>query len=181
MAHDDEQWPAGAYRPRRFGESSPSHLHLVDDTEPPPTTDQLEHWIEMVAHPAGEDVACRRLSLAELEPSVLAPAVQRVLRRGIAPVWALGWQPAELVRHARRSLGASTAKVVLGLIALDHADRDPSTLDARWVAQLDSLEVPADGDPDWIVRRAGRMWNWSDREMLVDLPVLLARLPRCRG
>jgi hypothetical protein len=71
----------------------------------------------------------------------LVEAERHLLMR-IAAVWRGGWQPRELVRQIRRSGSAATLGLVLVAIAADLALRDAGTLDARWVAQLEELELP---------------------------------------
>jgi hypothetical protein len=69
-------------------------------------------------------------------------------------LWAAGWQPAELRRQGRLGCsGSSGARLVSMVIAADHAGRRAATLDGRWVAQVESLGLPAtDGRPGWLER-----------------------------
>jgi hypothetical protein len=56
-------------------------------------------------------------------------------------LWDNGWQPAELVRHARRT-SAQTWRLVTLAVAADHARRAPHTLHPRWAAQIEALSLP---------------------------------------
>ena len=64
------------------------------------------------------------------------------IRGRIAAAWNAGWQPVELVRQVRRSTDMATTRLALVAISADHARRDPSTLDTRWIAQLAEMQLP---------------------------------------
>src|SRR5882724_8053802 len=86
------------------------------------------------AEPPGSSTASPSRELLE---------AQRVVLLRIAAAWRSGWQPRELVRQVRRTANPTTVGLALVAIAADLALRDVSTLDARWVAQLDELELPS--------------------------------------
>jgi hypothetical protein len=62
-----------------------------------------------------------------------------------ATLWDNGWQPAEVIRHARRA-DPRAGRLVTMVVAADHSRREPSTLHPRWAAQVESLELPAVAD-----------------------------------
>ena len=64
-------------------------------------------------------------------------------------------QPRELLRHVRRTTDPATTSLAL-TIAADHTNRDPSTLDPRWIAQLDEMELPDAGPTGWLAAWAAR-------------------------
>ncbi len=125
---------------------------------PEPTVEEIEALLSLLVDPFGQQDrrTTSTVSLYDLTPSQLAPAVQRVALRLVAAAWTGGWQPAEIHRQIARATNKTGARLALGLIANDHTDRDPARLDPRWVAQLRDLGVPARPDPDWIVREAGK-------------------------
>lgn len=78
-------------------------------------------------------------------------AEQATLVRLMAAAWSRGWQPAEVVRHVRRTCGAAAAGLAALVIGVDHADRAADTLDPRWVAQLETLDLsPVDPVSGWL-------------------------------
>ncbi|MFF5783440.1 DUF2786 domain-containing protein [Streptomyces sp. NPDC012693] len=91
-------------------------------------------------------------------------------RRGeefVRTLWTRGWQPADLVRIARRDLADEHLRVLIGLIRSE-TDRY-GTLPRRWRAQLDELDAAAPGRP------ADR---FSYATTVLELYRLLVRLPR---
>lgn len=70
----------------------------------------------------------------------------------VEAIWQHGWQPAEVVRQGRRGCSsAAGGRLVALAIAVDHANRRANTLDHRWRAQVDSLDLPlVNGRPGWI-------------------------------
>jgi hypothetical protein len=97
-----------------------------------------------------------------------------MLRR-VDALWRTGWQPAELARHVRRSTTAPAAKLVLHTIAADHTDRELETLDPRWIAQLDQLDLPREGSRNgWL-----RPWTRSQRIEWTGAIVIVIDLLQC--
>ncbi|MFE9742834.1 DUF2786 domain-containing protein [Streptomyces sp. NPDC006477] len=93
-----------------------------------------------------------------------------LVRRGeefVRTLWTRGWQPADLVRIARRDLADEHLRVLIGLIRSE-TDRY-GTLPRRWQAQLDELDAAAPGRP------ADR---FSYATTVLELYRLLVRLPR---
>ncbi|MER5310011.1 DUF2786 domain-containing protein [Streptomyces sp. NPDC002773] len=90
-------------------------------------------------------------------------------RRGeefVRTLWTRGWQPADLVRLARRDLSDEHLRVLTGLIRSE--TERYGTLPRRWRTQLDEL----DATPG---RRADR---FSYATTVLELYRLLVRLPR---
>ena len=113
--------------------------------------------------------------LGEAEPSVVAAEIERMAHARVAAAWNAGWQPNELARQLRRGADADSAKLALVTIGVDHADRDASTLDARWAAQLAELDLPqvASG-PGWLAR-------WARAEELTWPAALRSGITLLRG
>jgi len=82
--------------------------------------------------------------LAAADPALVDPEAEGAMLRLVGLLWRHGWQPAELVRHARR-FNARTGRLVATAVAADHVHRDRATLHPRWVDQIDALELPAVG------------------------------------
>ena len=128
----------------------------------------------------------RRIRASEDLLSMSAPVVDRAAEElaltGVSAAWGGGWQPSELARHLRlRGSSAATGRLGRTAIAADHAGRSSSTLDARWAAQVQAMELP-DG-----VRARGWIRRWSDEERIdrsatldtvVDLLGILVALRR---
>ena len=89
-----------------------------------------------------------------------AAAVNReaeaLILRAVSALWDNGWQPAEVVRLARRADGRA-GRLMAAAVAADHARRDPATLHPRWAAQLDSLDLPDVGSALGWVAAFGRV------------------------
>lgn len=104
----------------------------------------------------GAFVAGAIASLADDDTELVDRESEDALLAVVALVWDNGWQPAELVRHARR-VDARAGRLVATAVAADHAPRDPLTLHRRWSAQVDALHLPAvDNATGWIAGFAGR-------------------------
>ncbi|MFC8717316.1 DUF2786 domain-containing protein [Kitasatospora sp. NPDC057198] len=73
------------------------------------------------------------------------PAVSRALlgaaERAVARCWAAGWQPADLVRVARRELGPVQVALAADLIAAEGRRHPAAALDRRWREQLRELDA----------------------------------------
>lgn len=105
-----------------------------------------------------------------------------VLRDLIGRLWSAGWQPTELVRAARRQVGARAATLAVDAIA-DHTQvTAASPVDPRWQAQLDDLAAHAwwhVGAVGWLTARAG-LDGVARVEVLaaaLSLAALFERLP----
>ncbi|MFE1321442.1 DUF2786 domain-containing protein [Kitasatospora phosalacinea] len=73
------------------------------------------------------------------------PAVSRALlgaaERAVGRCWAAGWQPADLVRVARRELGPVQVALAADLIAAEGRRHPAAALDRRWREQLRELDA----------------------------------------
>ncbi|GAB3480391.1 DUF2786 domain-containing protein [Nocardiopsis coralliicola] len=114
----------------------------------------------------GERAAWREAADAVLEAAAAAC---------IAEAWRRGWQPAEVVRHARRRLGPDAARLCARYVGAEQrpwtARRVPEDLHPRWAAQLNDVAAEAGGP-------APRRPRWEAVESALHLLVLLERLPR---
>jgi len=81
--------------------------------------------------------------LCVLDSRAVNRAAEQLIRPKVGAAWNAGWQPRELVREVRRTADAMAAGLALMAIATDHADRPAPSLDARWIAQLDEMNLPA--------------------------------------
>ncbi|MFJ5827741.1 DUF2786 domain-containing protein [Streptomyces sp. NPDC093089] len=92
-----------------------------------------------------------------------------LVRRGeefVRVLWGRGWQPADLVRTARRELSDEHVRLLCGLVRTETAGY--GRLPHRWQAQLDELDGAA-------VRPTDR---FSYATTVLELYRLLVRLPR---
>jgi hypothetical protein len=67
--------------------------------------------------------------------------VQRLLEGLIRTAWERGWAPADVVQHGRRKLDAAVEPLLLAVIAAEHRSYRDSTIDPRWLDQLDDLGI----------------------------------------
>jgi hypothetical protein len=61
------------------------------------------------------------------------------LRASVTAAWRQGWQPAELVRHVSREMGAGHAQMAADMIADEMGGYAAAAVDDRWRAQLAGL------------------------------------------
>ena len=117
-------------------------------------TEQVDAlWHEVygaVSRDRSSEPARRRL--AQLDASAVNRGAERLLLLQIDQVWAHGWQPAELVRHVTRvTKNRTTRDAVSALVAADYLRRPPTSIDARWRAQIESLDIVQGATTrDWI-------------------------------
>ena len=83
------------------------------------------------------------------EPAVLGAQAEVVIEQIVARLWGIGWQPAELVRNARRS-EARLGRVVAQAVVNDHTRRDRRTIHPLWVAQVDEI-AGVSARPGWLI------------------------------
>lgn len=119
--------------------------------------------------------------LAGCDRALVDDLVSRQLSMVVASLWSNGWQPREVARQARLSLGSRGRRLVEVAIHADHAARPGQPLDPRWAAQLHNLgqrEVSLQGS--WLA-------TWRDQEALsraqsyqtaAAAVTVLAELPR---
>jgi hypothetical protein len=98
--------------------------------------------------------------LCALEPTAVRREAERHVLLTVGTARRGGWQPIELARQVRRAANATTARLSLFAIAAEQTRRVASSLDARWIAQLDELDLPPVA--------AGGAWiaPWGDQVQL---------------
>lgn len=101
----------------------------------------LRHAADASTRGNAAEAAAAMRALAEINPHVVDRESEAALLSRVGVLWQHGWQPAELIRLARRTdtrvgLLAATA------VAADHAMRAPSTLSAAWADQIRGLALP---------------------------------------
>jgi hypothetical protein len=114
--------------------------------------------------------------LCALDPSPVRREAERQVRVLVALAWRHGWQPMEMAREVRRSANAAAAGLSLMAIAADHANRAASTLDSRWVTQLDDLDLPPVADGDGWFAEWGRQVQLAWPEQVRSVVSVLATL-----
>ncbi|RLU80810.1 hypothetical protein CTZ27_33855 [Streptomyces griseocarneus] len=86
-------------------------------------------------------VAASTLAATPAGPAVLSRAVLAAADRALRRAWEDGWQPADLVRLARRDLTAAEARFTVDAVAAEARRYAPGTVGARWAAQLKELDA----------------------------------------
>jgi hypothetical protein len=134
------------------------------------------------ARAAGQPQPADELALfAALPESLVDAAAESALLELVDALWSSGWQPAEVLRQGRRGCrNAAGGRLVALGIASDNANRRATTLDARWMTQVQELDLPSvNGSPGWI--RAWSRTEGLDRVAVVDTVIdalgTLHRLP----
>ena len=101
----------------------------------------LRHAADAVTSGNVADTREALRALAEIDPHVVERESEAALLSIVAALWQHGWQPAELIRLARRS-GTRVGLLAVTAVAADHALRVPSTLSPRWAEQVRGLALP---------------------------------------
>ncbi len=96
-------------------------------------------WDACTALEAGESVRFERILTTLVRLPGAAEALHRRLVAEIRDVWGRGWQPAELVRVARRHLGGAHVEVLKDLVATQRTQYATATVAEAWDAQLDAV------------------------------------------
>ena len=164
---------------RPFGDHSTTHAaghHGAAGPDGMPDEAEIESILAAVANPGAGGDRFAVMRLLALDPIQIAPATQRVLLRQLPRAWTQGWQPAEIHRELARHTNRTGAKLAVGLIANDHATREPRTLDPRWIHQLDALELPTPPDADWIVHAVARGGTAANVDTLLEMVSVFGRL-----
>ncbi|MEV0404845.1 DUF2786 domain-containing protein [Actinoallomurus sp. NPDC050550] len=108
--------------------------------------------------------------------------VTDALTSGVTACWRLGWQPADLVRHAVRTHGRRAGRMMTDAIAAAMRAYPAATVDDRWCGQLAAL-----GAEVWWARDEAYLTAWADRHgtdeatatrCALQLITLLRGLPR---
>lgn len=110
-------------------------------------------------------------ALAEIDPRLVEQESETALLFMVGELWQDGWQPAELVRLARRT-DALIGLLAATAVAADHALRVASTMSPRWTEQIAELVLPTiQTDRRWLSIVAER--EGLDRLGLISLVVRL--------
>ncbi len=138
-------------------------------------------WL-MAAERRGEpSAATLEQSLLRMSRTTLCTAAESLLLEHLGAVWAAGWQPSELRRQGViGSSSAAAGRLIAVAISADHARRPARTLDSRWLAQVESLHLPAvEGRPGWLSRwsRDEGLERAALVEVVLDAMDNLLRLP----
>ncbi|MFF9196774.1 DUF2786 domain-containing protein [Streptomyces sp. NPDC014779] len=102
-----------------------------------------------------------------------------LVRRGeefVRSLWARGWQPADLVRMARRELDDAHVRLLTGIVRTETARYE--RLPHRWQAQLDALDALDEGNGGDGGRARPGADRFSHATAVLELYRLLVRLPR---
>lgn len=121
---------------------------------------------EAVRAVSAGDRAAFEDGLVQLDPELVDAVAEAQLVRSLDLMWRNGWQPAEVVRQARR-VDARAGRLVAAGVVADHVDRPSSTLHPRWATQVEALDTPP------IRSRTGWLQAFADHE-LVHRAVLIA-------
>lgn len=100
--------------------------------------------------------AARRL--LDCPRGAVVRAIEGELTRAVIRLFADGWQPAEVVRQARRRGGPNHAALVATAVVAHHARSHVEPIDPRWQRQLDALAAVAVTDE---CRPDGWFADWS--------------------
>jgi hypothetical protein len=112
---------------------------------------------------------------------VVNRALLTVLLREVEHAWRRGWQPAELVRVARREYAAPQGRLLVDAIAAQMRAYSTATVDERWQSQLATLDAQV-----WWEHDDQYVTVWGERQgldragvitMMIEVLHLLATLP----
>jgi hypothetical protein len=123
--------------------------------EPFATVERADALFEIAASPrqhvGDEVVAGATEQLYALDRGVVSREAERYLVGVTEQIWDGGWQPAELVRQVQRAASATAGRLARFVLAAEHARRETTTLDVRWIEQLDRLALPTIEQPSgWL-------------------------------
>lgn len=151
----------------------------VDDDPGRPTSQLLV--AAALAHAGGRDLERDRLLdvVADRPVEPTSTAAARLLEDEVGRLWERGWQPADVVRLARKDLDADVVAVLvvtLGAQARGYAELGRRVAPA-WMAQLDAADAPVDAaDLAGAVRGAAATW-WDSLALAVLLVAFARILP----
>lgn len=97
--------------------------------------------------------AASALASAPAGWEALSRAVVRTASATVRGCWERGWQPADVIRIARRELGPVEVRFAVAAVAAEARRYASDTLGARWTAQLHDLQA--------------RVW-WDDDEAFLE-------------
>jgi hypothetical protein len=110
-------------------------------------------------------------ALAGIDWRIVDQEAEAVLLSTVSMFWQNGWQPAELIRFARRG-EARIASLAATAVAADHSRRSAATLAPEWVEQVRALGLPDVGSGSgWLSRMSGI--ERLDRIEVVEIVVRL--------
>ena len=110
----------------------------------------LRHAADALTRGNDNDTRDAMRVLAEVDPQVVERASEAALLSMVGALWQHGWQPAELIRLARRS-DTRVGLLAVTAVAADHALRVPSTLSPAWAEQVRGLALPQlQSDTGWL-------------------------------
>lgn len=101
------------------------HARVVDDI------DELEYCVQALTAGPGGAVGVQ----------VVNRVLLTCLLREVEFAWRRGWQPAELVRGARREHGQRHARIMTDAIAAQMRQYSVATVDPRWRSQLAAIDA----------------------------------------
>ncbi|NHN56745.1 DUF2786 domain-containing protein [Calidifontibacter sp. DB0510] len=118
----------------------------------------------------GDDAGARRIVHA---------TIRGTIRERVTQAWTSGWQPADLHRYARRTLGTLEQSLVADAIADELRAYAPVTVDPTWAGQLDEIGATVWWSPDqtFLDARAARVTAWELTTAAMQVVHLLSRLP----
>ncbi|MEV5239060.1 DUF2786 domain-containing protein [Streptomyces cinnamoneus] len=133
--------------------------------------------------------AASALAAAPAGWEAISGAVLRIASATVRRCWEYGWQPADVVRLARRDLTPAETRFTVGVIAAEARRYAPDTLGARWAAQLTELdaqawwEEDAGGDQAFLGGFGGRerLTRFETAACALGALRLLDSLPRIGG
>jgi hypothetical protein len=114
---------------------------------------------------------CQRLAGGPADPQAVDAVVTATLHREMAATWQRGWQPADLVRSARRQYGTRHVRIVADLIAAAMRAFPAATVDERWAAQVRELDAAV-----WWERDDAYLMALAEREGLDRVQVMRCAL-----
>lgn len=100
-------------------------------------------------------------------PRTVAIGAGIVLGAVIDVAWRKGWTPVDVREHVRRTADAAASSLLIDVIAADTVEHSLSTVDERWVAQVQGL-----GAEVWWKPGVPQLLQWADRRG-VDLEFAL--------
>jgi hypothetical protein len=177
-------------RSERAAGGADDPLGLFGAPRVPSPLELAEQIIEQAIHAQhGEHRAelerCRALLIAGPGGAAGIQVVNRALLAQlllkVEQAWRRGWQPAELVRVARRECGALHGRLMVDGIAARMRGYPNASVDQRWQAQLAALDARVWWEHDDLY-----VTVWSDRQgpdraavitAMIDVMHLLATLP----
>ena len=108
--------------------------------------------------------------------------LSEALRAAIGRAWQRGWQPADLLRQARRSHGDRHVHLLSDAIVAELQGYGAATIDPRWLTQLGEADAKVwwPADRTYLAARARHLADGWSRVLAeaVDVLCLLGTLPR---